>query len=97
MYLFGSGAIAWGNGNDPLIKETEVVRKGLSLAGEDVSVNRKISILHPRGVAFQEASVADDFPTLDELETATNWNRVYEPKAVRTVKFIFKLENEIAG
>lgn len=97
MYLFGSGAIAWGNGKDPLIKETEVVRKGLSLAGEDILVNRKISILHPRGVAFQETSVADDFPTLDELETATNWNRVYEPKAVRTVKFVFKLENEIAG
>lgn len=97
MYIFGRGAIAWGNGKDPKIQETEIVRKGLSLAGEDVLVNRKISILHPRGVAFQEANVAGDFPTLDELGNGTNWNRVYEPKKVRIVKFMFKLENEIAG
>lgn len=97
MYIFGKGAIAWGNGSDPQIKETEIVRKGLSLAGEDILVNRKLSILHPRGVAFQEKAVVDTFPTLDELEDGTNWNRVYEPKAVRIVKFLFKLENGITG
>lgn len=95
MYIFGRGAIAWGNGSDPKIKETEVVRKGLSLAGEDILVNRKISILHPRGIKFTEKSVADDFPTMEELETATNWERVYEPKKIRIVKFLFKLENTI--
>lgn len=94
MYLFGKGAIAWGNGTDPLIQETEIVRQGMSLAGEDVLVNRKISILHPRGVAFQEKSVAGTFPTLAELEKGTNWSRVYEEKAVRIVDFKFKLEGE---
>lgn len=97
MYIFGRGAIAWGNGSDPLIKPTEIVRKGLSLAGEDILVNRKISILHPRGVAFQETDVADTFPTFDELEKASNWNRVYEPKKIRIVKFTFKLKNEIGS
>ena len=92
MYLFGNGAIAWGNGSDPQIEETEIVRDGMSLAGEDILVNRKISILHPRGVAFKEASVASDFPTQEELAKGENWNRVYENKAVRIVKFIFKLE-----
>lgn len=91
MYIFGKGAIAWGNGHDPAILETEIVRHGLQLAGEDVLVNRKISILHPRGVAFQEKSVAGTFPTTKELATGTNWSRVYEPKAVRIVKFNFKL------
>lgn len=95
MYIFGKGAIAWGNGSDPKIQETELVRKGLSLAGEDILVNRKISILHPRGVKFTETSVADDFPTMEELETAGNWERVYEPKKIRIVKFLFKLENGI--
>lgn len=93
MYLFGKNAIAWGNGSDPKIQETEVVRKGLSLAGEDILVNRKLSILHPRGIKFTEADVVDKFPTLDELGTGTNWEMVYEPKAIRIVKFLFLLEN----
>lgn len=91
-YLFGAGAIAWGNGSHPDILQTEVVRKGLSLAGEDILVNRRVSILHPRGVKWTESSVAGTFPTFDELETGTNWARVYEPKAIRIVKFMFKTE-----
>lgn len=91
-YLFGAGAIAWGNGSHPNILQTEVVRKGLSLAGEDILVNRRVSILHPRGVKWTEASVDKTFPTFDELETGTNWERVYDPKAIRIVKFMFKTE-----
>ncbi len=92
-YLFGQGAIAWGNGKHKDIQETEVVRKGLSLAGEDILVNRKISILHPRGVKWVEPDLGTEktFPSLIELETGANWNRVYEPKAVRIVKFMFKI------
>ncbi len=90
-YLFGAGAIAWGNGSHPDIQQTEVVRKGLSLAGEDILVNRRLAILHPRGVKWTEASVAGTFPTFGELENGTNWERVYEPKAVRVVKYVFKI------
>lgn len=93
-YLFGQGAIAWGNGSHKDIQETEVVRKGLSLAGEDILVNRKISILHPRGVAWvePEGGTEKTFPSLTELEDGNNWTRVYEPKAVRIVKFMFKID-----
>lgn len=94
MYLFGQGAIAWGNGSDANILETEVVRDGMSKAGEDILVNRRLQILHPRGIKFTESSVAGTFPTLDELETGTNWERVYDPKEIRVVKFMFKLENK---
>ena len=92
-YLFGQGAIAWGNGTHKDIQQTEVVRKGLSLAGEDILVNRKISILHPRGVKWVEPALgtAKVFPNLTELETGVNWARVYDPKAVRIVKFMFKI------
>ncbi len=90
-YLFGAGAIAWGNGSHPDIKQTEVVRDGLSLAGEDILVNRRLPLLHPRGVKWTEASVAGTFPTFTELETGTNWQRVYEPKAIRVVKFAYKI------
>lgn len=89
-YIFGSGAIAWGNGSHPDIQQTEVVRKGLSLAGEDILVNRRLAILHPRGVKWTEATVADTFPAFTELEDGTNWERVYEPKAIRIVKFMLR-------
>ena len=94
MYIFGKGAIAWGNGTDPKILETELVRNGKSLAGEDILVNRRLQILHPRGVKFTESEVVGKFPTLAELETAANWNKVYSAKHIRIVKFLFKLENE---
>jgi len=91
-YLFGAGAIAWGNGSHKDIKETEVVRNGLSLAGEDILVNRRLSILHPRGVKWVEPAegLAKKFPSLTELADGDNWTRVYEPKKIRIVKFIFK-------
>lgn len=91
-YLFGQGAIALGNGSHPDIQQTEVVRKGLSLAGEDILVNRRLPILHPRGVKWTEDSVAGTFPTFTELETGSNWSRVYEPKAIRIVKFNGKID-----
>lgn len=91
-YLFGEGAVAYGNGSDPNILQTEVVRKGLSLAGEDILVNRRLPLIHPRGVKWTEDSVAGTFPDFDELETGTNWSRVWEPKAVRVVKFQFKID-----
>lgn len=90
-YLFGAGAIAWGNGSHPDIQETEIVRRGMSLAGEDVLVNRRLSILHPRGVKWTEEDVAGTFPTLAELADGDNWELVYEEKAVRIVKFVFKI------
>lgn len=92
-YLFGSGAIAWGNGKHKDIQETEVVRKGLSLAGEYILVNRRLSILHPRGVQWVEPAggLAKKFPNLNELADGDHWNRVYEPKKIRIVKFMFKV------
>lgn len=91
-YLFGEGAIAWGNGSNPKILQTEIVRDGLSLAGEDVLVNRRLPLLHPRGIKWTEKSVADVYPNLAELANGTNWERVYEPKAIRIVKFVFKID-----
>lgn len=90
-YLFGAGAIALGNGNDPKIQQTEVVRDGKSLAGEDILVTRRLPLLHPRGVKWTDSAVNGTFPTLQELENGANWQRVYEPKGVRIVKFVFKV------
>lgn len=85
-YLFGQGAIGLGNGAAPVPTETDRD----SLAGDDILINRKHYILHPRGVKWI-GTAAGSSPTNDELATGTNWSRVYEDKAIRIVKFVHKL------
>ncbi len=83
-YIFGQGAIAWGEGAPPVPTETDRD----SLAGDDILVNRRHFILHPRGVRWTETAVTgDEFPTNDDLRDPDNWDRVYEPKNVRMVRF----------
>lgn len=97
MYIFGQGAIALGNGSHPRIIQTEVSRNPLAYSGEEALINRKIFILHPRGVKWNEGGVADVFPTNAEINAAARWTRVYEPKAVRIVKFRFNTIEQSAG
>jgi len=91
MYLFGTGAIALGNGTHPRILETEVDRDSMSHAGEDYLINRRIIVMHPRGVKWEEHEVEGNFPTRKDLAKGGNWERVFEPKQIRIVKHKFKL------
>jgi hypothetical protein len=86
-YIFGQGAFGWGEGGAP--KPTETGRD--ILAGDDILVSRRHFILHPRGVAFKNASVAGATPSNTELANYAYWERVYEPKNVRIVQFKHKL------
>lgn len=85
-YLFGQGALGLGNGAAPVPTETDRD----SLAGDDILINRRHFVLHPRGVRWVGTSVGSS-PTNEELATGTNWNRVYEDKAIRMVEFKHKL------
>lgn len=85
-YLFGQGALGLGNGAAPVPTETDRD----SLAGDDILINRIHFVLHPRGVRWVGTSVGSS-PTNEELATGTNWNRVYEDKAIRMVEFKHKL------
>lgn len=85
-YLFGQGALGLGNGAAPVPTETDRD----SLAGDDILINRKHYILHPRGVKWV-GTAAGSSPTNTELGTGTNWSKVYEDKAIRIVKFVHKL------
>src|SRR5690554_5976213 len=92
-YIFGPGAIAMGNGDGlGAVPLTETDRD--SLAGEDYLINRRVFILHPRGVRWTEADISsnEQFPTNADLVKGANWERVYEPKAIRIVKFVHRLE-----
>lgn len=82
--LFGEGAIGLGNGEAPVPVETDRD----SLLGEDYLINRRHFLFHPRGIAFQAASVAGASATNAELALAANWSRVYERKNVRIAYLI---------
>lgn len=87
-YIFGQGAFGWGEGGTPVPVET--ARD--ALAGDDILIHRRHFILHPRGVAFQNAVVTGATPSNAELANPQNWKRVYEPKNVRIVQFKHRLE-----
>lgn len=91
-FLFGTGAIAYGNGNPVGFVPTETDRKKLMGSGIDYLINRRTSILHPRGVKWTNTACEHaEGPSRIELATPTNWARVYEPKQIRIVAFKHKL------
>jgi hypothetical protein len=83
-YLFGEGAIGYAEGQPEVPTETDRD----SLAGNDILINRKHYILHPRGVKFNNVTVAGAAPTNAELETVGNWTKVYQDKQIRMVALI---------
>lgn len=85
-YLFGQGAVGRGEGEAPVPVETDRD----SLAGDDILINRRHFILHPRGIAFT-GTPAGASPTNAELGTTTNWDRKYENKNIRIVQFKHKI------
>ncbi len=90
-FLFGPGAFAKGAAPlDSAPLQGGFGTEGVELArvpldSDSVLINRRRYILHPRGVKFTSTSVAGDTPTNAELETGTNWVRVFENKNVRIV------------
>lgn len=91
-YLFGDGAVALGNGNPVGFVPTETDRAKRKGSGIDYLINRKTMILHPRGVAWQNAEVAKtEGPSRTEVANPKNWKPVYEPKQIRMVAFKHKL------
>ncbi len=91
-YLFGEGAIAFGNGSPLGFVPVEVDRDRKKGSGVDYLISRKNFILHPRGIKFLNASVANsEGPSRVELANNANWQRVYEPKQIRIVQFLHTL------
>lgn len=89
-YLFGGGAIGYGDGAAPVPTETDRD----SLQGDDILINRRHFVLHPRGIAFQNSTIVGDSPTNAEMEEAAQWDRVYESKNIRLVALISKAVEE---
>ena len=91
-YLFGNGEIALGHGNPVGFVATETDRAKRKGSGIDYLINRKTMILHPRGIAWQNAEVAKtEGPSRLEVANPKNWKPVYEHKQIRIVAFKHKL------
>lgn len=91
-YLFGNGAIALGNGSPARFVPTETDRAKRKGSGVDYLINRKTMIMHPRGIAWQNAAVEKtEGPSRSEIGNPVNWKPVYEPKQIRIVAFRHKL------
>ena len=83
-YLFGQGAIGYAEGSPEYPTETDRDK----LAGEDILINRKHFVLHPRGIKFTNHTVEKTAPTNAELALTANWAKVYEDKDIRMVALI---------
>lgn len=91
-YLFGNGAVAYGNGNPVGHIATEIDRDKKKGSGVDYLINRSAFILHPRGIKWTNVVREHiETPTRAELANAQNWERVYEPKQIRIVAFKHKI------
>ncbi|GED17353.1 major capsid protein [Aneurinibacillus migulanus] len=86
-YLFGAGAIGYAEGTPDVPTETDRD----SLQGDNYLINRKHFVLHPRGVKWEEGSIAGESPTNAELADGTHWTRVWDNKKIRVVKFVHKI------
>jgi hypothetical protein len=87
-YLFGAGAIGFGEGGEPSLSVEEAVETDRdSLAGDDLLIVRRHFLMHPRGVAFV-GDPAGVSPTKAELENGANWTKRYEDKNIPVVKLV---------
>jgi len=80
--LFAAGAVAYGEGAPTMASELERKASAGNGGGQDILHSRKTAIILPYGTSFLAASVAGQSPTLAELGTAGNWDRVYNRKNV---------------
>lgn len=86
-YLFGPGALGYDMspaGESSIEKDRDI------LVDQNLFTMRRRFILHPRGMKWV-GTPAGDFPTRAEMAVGTNWQRVYEPKAIPIVQFKHKL------
>lgn len=82
--LFGAGAFGFASAEPRIAQGTEI--ENLPSAGrgggQQILHSRVNMALHPAGFSWKEAAVVDQSPTIAELATATNWDRVIERKAI---------------
>lgn len=91
-YLLGRGVLGWTEKppqNPVAVKREETQGGG---AGVEILITRRQYALHPYGFDWTDTSRAAQFPTNAELETASNWDRVY-PERKQVPIVVIKTKN----
>jgi hypothetical protein len=79
-YLCGPGVVRWAEVAVPTPVEVDRAPEQGNGMGVEILYTRRQFVMHPAGFAWQESSVAGEFPTNSELALAANWNRCYEQR-----------------
>ncbi|WP_417764683.1 major capsid protein [Shewanella chilikensis] len=82
--LFGAGAVESGEGNMPNTMASELDRKpeAGNGGGETRLFSRRTDIIMPVGFSWIDTTVAGQTATYAELQDATNWDRIWDPKNI---------------
>lgn len=82
--LFGRGAVHAGEGNMQGTVASEFYRDPLSGngGGQDTWITRRTDIIMPVGFSWTDTSIAGQTATYAELQDASNWNRIWDPKNI---------------
>lgn len=91
--LFGPGAVGYGMTAPRIAAGTEIENLPSSGngGGQQILHSRVNLAVHPLGFQWKETAVVGDSPTIAELATATNWDRVTDRKHVPLAFLIHKL------
>lgn len=87
-YLFAKGVIGRGEGTPVSFVPVETDRN--SLGSKDVLIHRRAFVMHPYGIKWAGSSALET-PSDSELQTGTNWERVYESKNIGIVAIKHKI------
>lgn len=90
-YLFGEGALGFGEGTPKVPSETE--RSASKGGGQEALYSRRHFVIHPRGIRWNPISgvPAKTTPSDAELANPANWLRVYDPKNIRIIAVKHKI------
>jgi hypothetical protein len=82
--LFGAGAVESGEGNMPNTLSSEMYRDPSSGngGGEDQIFSRRTDIIMPVGFSWTDTTRSGQSASYAELQTAANWDRIWDPKNV---------------
>ena len=91
--LFGPGAVGYGVSAPRIAAGTEIENApSAGNGGGQQTLHSRLNLaIHPLGFTWKETAVVGDSPTIAELATATNWDRVNERKAVPLAFLVSKL------
>lgn len=91
--LFGAGAVGYGMTAPRIAAGTEVENiPGAGNGGGQQVLHSRVNLaMHPLGFAWKEVAVVGNSPTIAELATATNWDRVADRKNVPLAFLVHKL------